>query len=117
MSSAIATLAVDALTLFGTVILTLAVVGTARLPNTFARLHAAGQGLVFGVVVVLVATIATGDAALILRALLVAALLVITTPVSAHVLALAESRRRDGDRAQRDTPGSPPASTVAEHHG
>ena len=79
----------DALVVLGVIVMTLGVYGIIRLPDTFARLHAASKVVSLGVVSLLLASTVTGDPAVIFRVALIAAFLVVTTPVSAHVVARA----------------------------
>lgn len=71
----------------------IAAVGVLRLPDLYTRLHAAskagaiGAGLIF-----LAVAVASLDGAVILRALLGIVFLLLSTPVSAHLLARAAYR-------------------------
>jgi len=71
----------------------IAAVGVLRLPDLYTRLHAAskagaiGTGLIF-----LAVAVASLDGAVILRALLGIVFLLLSTPVSAHLLARAAFR-------------------------
>lgn len=76
----------DALVLLGVFVMTAGVYGMIRMPDTYTRLHAASKAVFLGVVSLLVASVATGDEEIILRAALVGAFLMLTTPVSAHVI-------------------------------
>jgi multicomponent Na+:H+ antiporter subunit G len=79
----------DALVVLGVVVMTLGVYGIIRLPDTYARLHAASKVVSLGVVSLLLASTVTGDPAVVFRVALIGAFLVVTTPVSAHVVARA----------------------------
>ncbi len=86
----------------GLVVMTLGVLGTVRFDDVYVRLHAASKAVVFGVVAVLVAAVATGDAPTIARAALIAAFLLFTTPVSTHAIGRAQwlrERRRARDES------------------
>jgi multicomponent Na+:H+ antiporter subunit G len=77
----------------GLVFLTGALIGIYRLPSVLTRVHAAGAVPFGAVLVILGATLATGDGWLFLRGLLVAVFLMLTIPSSAHAIAwLAEGR-------------------------
>ncbi len=71
----------------------IAAVGVLRLPDLYTRLHAAskagaiGAGLIF-----LAVAVASLDGAIVLRALLGIVFLLLSTPVSAHLLARAAFR-------------------------
>jgi len=95
-------LAADALVLVGLVVSTLGVVGMFRLPDVYTQLHAASKAVVLGIVAFLAASLAADDAAVTSRVLLIAAFLILTTPVGAHAIALAAWRRREPMR----TPGA-----------
>lgn len=86
-------LAADALVLFGTFVVTLAVYGMVRMPDIYIRLHAAAKAVYLGVIAILLASFGSGDPAMMLRTGLIAALLVATTTVASH--AIARSAWRD----------------------
>jgi multicomponent Na+:H+ antiporter subunit G len=68
----------------------LSAVGVLRLPDLYTRMHAASKaGLLAGGLLLLGIAIAAGESAIMLRALLGALFLALTTPVSAHLLARA----------------------------
>jgi len=92
----------DALVLLGVVVMTVGVYGVFRMPDVYTELHAASKAVFLGVVVLLVASAATGDGAIVARAVLIGVFLVLTTPVAAHVIALAAYRQ--GERME--TPGA-----------
>ena len=68
----------------------LAAVGLLRLPDLYTRMHAASKAGVVGAGLILLAVaLVSFDAAVALRAMLGIIFLVLTTPVSAHLLARA----------------------------
>lgn len=81
------------LVLAGALFSLIAAIGVLRLPDLYARLHAAskagavGAGLIF-----LAVAVASLDGAVILRCLLGIVFLLLSTPVSAHLLARAAFR-------------------------
>ncbi|MGI9252637.1 MAG: cation:proton antiporter [Thermomicrobiales bacterium] len=83
----------DVLVAGALVVLTMGVVGVVRMPNLALKLHAAGMMVVLGAVVIALASMATGVSAIASRGLLVAILLLLTTPVSAHAMAKAAWQR------------------------
>lgn len=91
----------DALVVLGVAVMTLGVYGLIRLPDTYARLHAASKIVSLGVLSLLLASTATGDPTGIFRVVLIGAFLVVTTPVSAHVVARAAYRREEGMESRR----------------
>lgn len=76
----------DALVLVGVMIMTLGVIGMARMPDIYVKLHAASKSVFLGVVVLGASTFVTGDAAIIARVVLIAAMLLLTTPVASHAI-------------------------------
>ncbi len=92
----------DALVLTGLLMTTLGVVGLFRMPDIYTQLHAAGKAVVLGIIALLVASLATRDADIAAKALLIAVFLILTTPVGAHVIARGAYRRGECMR----TPGA-----------
>ncbi|WP_223640341.1 monovalent cation/H(+) antiporter subunit G [Corallococcus sp. EGB] len=83
----------DGLVALGLLFITAAIIGMYRLPSVLTRVHAAGAVPFGGSLVIIGATLATGDGWLLARGLLVAAFLMLTIPSSAHAIAwLAEKR-------------------------
>lgn len=85
----------DLLVLSGLIFMTAAVYGMIWLPDVYTRLHTAGKGVVLAIIPLLFSLFASGDAAITVRVLLIAALLLVTTPVSAHAIALAAYKQRE----------------------
>jgi multicomponent Na+:H+ antiporter subunit G len=99
----IVALAADLLVVLGVAVMTIGVYGVFRMPDVYTQLHAASKAVFLGVISLLVASVVTGEeAAIIARAALIGAFLVVTTPVAAHVIARAAYLR--GERMQ--TPGA-----------
>ena len=78
--------AAAALVFFGTTVMTIAVYGLARMPDLYTQLHAASKGAVLAVIPILVASMLTGDLAIISRAVLVAVFLLLTTPIASSAI-------------------------------
>ncbi|MFP2898357.1 cation:proton antiporter [Corallococcus sp. 4LFB] len=109
MTAALVQWVSDGLVALGLLFITCAVIGLYRLPSVLTRVHAAGV-VPFGAVLVLLgATLATGEGWLLLRGLLVAVFLLLTVPSSAHAIAwLAEGRpelAHEKGRRRRHGPG------------
>ena len=85
----IASLLADALVVLGVFIMTAGVYGMVRLPDTYTRLHATSKTVVLGVISLLAASSVTGDPEIVYRVFMIGVFLVLTTPVSAHVIARA----------------------------
>lgn len=92
----------DALVVLGVGIMTIGVYGVIRMPDVYTQLHAASKAVFLGVVSLCFASIVTGDVAIVARVALVAVLLLLTTPVSAHVIARGAYR----ERLRMETPGA-----------
>ncbi len=99
----------DALVVFGTFIVTIGVYGIIRMPDTFTRLHAASKSVFLGLITLLIASVFTTDPAIILRVVMIAFFLLMTTPVSAHVIGKAYFHRGGKMRA-------PDAVDESGHH-
>jgi len=91
----------DALVVSGLLVLTAAVVGMVRMGRFGVRIHAAGKAAFLGLVPLLLAAMTTGEGAMVARAGLVLAFLILTTPVAAHALARAVYRHQARRNRQR----------------
>ena len=81
------------LLLLGSLFSLLAAVGVLRLPDLYTRMHAASKaGAVGGGMVLLAVAIVSFDGGVAMRAIIGVAFLLLTTPVSAHLLARASHR-------------------------
>lgn len=87
----------DALVILGTLAMTFAFTGLLRFPNHFVQLHSASMAMVAGTIVVLASALGTGELDLVLRAALIAGLLLLTYPVGTHALAAREWREELGE--------------------
>ena len=92
----------DALVVLGVTIMTIGVYGVIRMPDLYTRLHAASKSVFVGVVSLCLASVVTDDASVVARVFLIAILLLVTTPVSAHVIA--RGAYLEGQRME--TPGA-----------
>jgi multicomponent Na+:H+ antiporter subunit G len=71
----------------------LAAIGVLRLPDLYTRMHAASKaGAVGGGMILLAVALVSFDGTVALRAIIAVAFLLLTTPVSAHLLARASHR-------------------------
>jgi monovalent cation/proton antiporter MnhG/PhaG subunit len=89
----------------GSIIMTISVYGVFRMPDVYSRLHAAGMASGLGAITILLASIATRDAATITDAVLVIAFLLLTAPISSHAIAWAAYRRSATQPASSGKPG------------
>ena len=88
----------DGLVILGVLVMTVGVYGVIRMPDAYTKLHATSKAVFLGVVSLCAASLATGQPEIIYRAILIAAVLVITTPISAFVIARAAFLR--GERME-----------------
>jgi multicomponent Na+:H+ antiporter subunit G len=100
-----------ALLVLGLAVITVSLYGVARQPDIYGRLHAAGMASGFGVIAVLIASIATRNTAVITHAVLVAAFLLLTTPLASHAIARAAycqhvAKARKDESGQAGEPSS-----------
>ncbi len=103
----------DALVVLGVTVMSVGIYGVLRMPDIYTRLHAVGKAVVLGVISFSLASIVTGDSGIVFRVLLIAALLLLTTPVAAHAIARAAYRRGELDApsdARRTVEHSPPST-------
>lgn len=88
----------DVVVLLATGVMTLAVAGIVRFPDTHVKIHASSKAALVAVLLTLCAALVSGDPKMIGRAALVAGFLLLTAPASTHALGrLAWARRADGD--------------------
>lgn len=92
----------DALVILGVFIMTVGVYGAIRMPDTYTKLHAMSKAVFLGVISLCVSSVVTGNEDIIYRTTLIAAFLLVTTPISAFVIARAAFLR--GERME--TPGA-----------
>ena len=104
----------DALVILGLWVMTVGVYGSIRMPDTYTKLHAMSKAVFLGVISFCASSAVTGDPDIIYRAILIAAFLLVTTPISAFVIARAAFLRGDTmqtpgalDESGRDLPRMP----------
>jgi multicomponent Na+:H+ antiporter subunit G len=84
---------IGAMWIVGSVFALLAAVGVLRMPDVFTRMQASTKASTLGLgCLVIGAALQLGDAASVIRLLSIGAFLLLTTPVSAHVIARAAYR-------------------------
>lgn len=88
----------DGLVILGVLVMTVGVYGVVRMPDVYTKLHATSKAVFLGVISLCAASLATGQPEIIYRALLIAAFLIVTTPISAFVIARAAFLR--GERME-----------------
>ncbi len=115
--STVVPLLADALVVLGVLVITVGVYGVVRMPDTYTRLHAASKTVILGMMPLLLASAFTGDRGVVLRVILIGLFLLVTTPVSAHMVGRAAYLKKERmqapeavDEWDRDSP-SPPGGT------
>jgi multicomponent Na+:H+ antiporter subunit G len=89
LASAVAPYLADALVVVGVLVMTVGVYGAIRMPDTYTKLHSMSKAVFLGVVSLCISSIVTADPAIIYRTILIAAFLLVTTPISALLIARA----------------------------
>jgi len=84
----------------GLLLTTIGLYGMLRMDQILHQLHAAGLITGPAVILILLASIATGSDEVITSAVLVIVFVLVTSPLSAH--AIAQAARRRGDRTDED---------------
>lgn len=74
------------LIIFGLSILSLSVYGMVKMPDVYTRIHAASKAAFLGIVPFLLAASLGGQPAMLTRSLLILLFLLLTTPISAHII-------------------------------
>lgn len=69
--------------------MTVGVYGAIRMPDTYTKLHAMSKAVFLGVISLCASSVVTGDPAIVFRVILISVFLLITTPISAFVIARA----------------------------
>ncbi len=96
----------SALVLLGLTLATIGLYALLRKPDIFHQLHAAGLVTNAALLLVLLASFATGSAEIITSAVLVAGFVLVTAPLSGHAVAQAAWRREH--RPADETPDAEP---------
>ncbi len=92
----------DAAVIVSVAVMTLGVIGIWRMPDIYTKLHAASKAVFLGVVVLSLSSTVLAEEAIIYRALLVCLIVVITTPLSSHVIGRAAYLLQE----RMETPGA-----------
>ncbi|MER3439251.1 MAG: sodium:proton antiporter [Chloroflexota bacterium] len=88
----------DALVVLGVTMMTIGVYGVIRMPDIYTKLHAASKAVFLGVISLILASTVTAEREMVMRLVLIALALLLTTPVSGHVIGRAAYL--EGERMQ-----------------
>ena len=97
-------IAIAALVILATVLLTLSIIGLVRIPNVYVKVHATSKSIALCPLLILVAVAPGGDPGLILRAILVGGLLLLTASVAAHAIVALQMHRDKAENAEEPPP-------------
>ena len=92
----------DALVALGVLVMTIGVYGVVRMPDTYTRLHVASKMVFLGAMPLLLASALAGGQDVALRVILIAFFILLTTPVSAHMVGRAAYLR--GEKIEAPEP-------------
>lgn len=99
------------LMLLGLTLATIGLYGLLRMPDIFHQLHPAGLISGISVILVLLASLATGNAEIITSAVMVIAFVLVTAPLSGHAIAEAALHRSRLLEAPSAVPDAEPGAT------
>jgi multicomponent Na+:H+ antiporter subunit G len=85
----------DVLVILGVVVMTLGVVGLLRMPDVYTKLHGASKSVFLGVMVLALSGVVVGGLPITSRVILICLALLITTPVTSHVIGRAAYLRKE----------------------
>lgn len=91
----------DILVVIGLIVMTVGVLGIYRMPNVYLQMHGSSKSVFLGVIGFVVASFMDGNGAVISKGVLVIAFLLLTTPVSTHMIARSASLGETA-RSRRD---------------
>lgn len=76
----------DAMLIVSLLIMTLGIVGIWTMPDIYTKLHAASKSVFLGVVVIALSATAVGEKEIVYRVIMLAILVMMTTPIASHVI-------------------------------
>lgn len=92
----------DITVILSLIMMTLGIIGIWRMPDVYTKLHAASKAVFLGVVTITLSATVISSGAMTLRALLIALLVLATTPVTSHLIGRAAYVIHE----QMETPGA-----------
>jgi multicomponent Na+:H+ antiporter subunit G len=101
-AASVGTWVADVLIVLGILVMTIGVYGVVRMPDTYTRLHVASKMVFLGAMPLLLASALVGGQDVALRVILIAFFILLTTPVSAHMVGRAAYLR--GERIKSPEP-------------
>lgn len=92
----------DIMLLVSCAVMTLGIIGILRMPDVYTKLHGSSKSVFLGVVLLCISSSVIATPAMNMRLILIALLVVITTPLSSHVIGRAAYLMHE----QMETPGA-----------
>lgn len=92
----------DIMLLASCAVMTLGIVGILRMPDIYTKLHGASKSLFLGVLLLCMSSSVIATAEMNMRLIVIAALVVLTTPLASHVIGRAAFIMHE----QMETPGA-----------
>jgi multicomponent Na+:H+ antiporter subunit G len=92
----------DIMLIVSLLIMTLGIVGIWRMPDIYTKLHGASKAVFLGVVMLSLSATVVADETVIYRVMLLIVLVVVTTPISSHVIGRAAYIMQE----RMETPGA-----------
>lgn len=92
----------DFMLLVSCAVMTLGIIGILRMPDVYTKLHGASKSVFLGVVLLCISSSVIATPEMNMRLVLIAVLVVITTPVASHVIGRAAFLMHE----QMETPGA-----------
>lgn len=92
----------DIMLLLSCAVMTLGIIGIVRMPDIYTKLHGASKSLFLGVVMMCIASSVIATPEMNMRLILIAAMVVLTTPLASHVIGRAAFIMHE----QMETPGA-----------
>jgi multicomponent Na+:H+ antiporter subunit G len=92
----------DVMVIVSLSVMTLGIVGILRMPDIYTKLHGASKSVFLGIVLLSMSATVVATEAMIYRIILIALLVVMTTPISSHVIGAAAYRMQE----RMETPGA-----------
>lgn len=86
----------DVLVVIGLIVMTVGVIGIYRMPNVYLQLHGSSKAVFLGVISFVVASFSSGDRDVIFKGVVIIVFILITTPISTHMIARSADLAEDG---------------------
>jgi multicomponent Na+:H+ antiporter subunit G len=105
----------DVMVIVSLLIMTLGIVGIVRMPDIYTKLHGASKSVFLGISLLSISATVVATPDMISRIILIVLLVVMTTPISSHVIGHAAYRMQE----RMETPGAVDESHILvpdDHH-